>query len=374
MKKTLLTTLSLAMIGLGTFAQNVNIPDVNFKSYLVGNTSINTNSDAEIQVSEAATYTGIISCQSLNISDLTGIEAFTSATALYCSTNNLISLDLSNNTALTILYCNENSLTSLDLSNNINLTEVFCQINHLTDINLSNLTSLTRLICRNNNLTSLDISSNVNLTELQCGVNNLTSLNLSNNTNLLYTYVNNNNLSALDVANNVGLVRLDFYYNSISSIDLSHCPDLEVVWGFGNSLNSLNVANGNNTNFSNATSFRVNGNPNLTCIQVDDVAYSTTNWTSIDATASFSTDCGATGIHEDYLLSLINIYPNPSTSLINIDTEVNITSIAIIDMLGEAIAVPTNQHQVEVSQLPNGVYTLQIQTDAGMISKKFFKN
>ena len=50
-KKLLLILFCLAMVG---FGQNVNIPDANFKAYLVGNTAINTNGDAEIQVSEAA--------------------------------------------------------------------------------------------------------------------------------------------------------------------------------------------------------------------------------------------------------------------------------------------------------------------------------
>ena len=50
MKKLLLIFIALPMIG---FGQNVNIPDANFKAYLVGNTAINTNGDSEIQVSEA---------------------------------------------------------------------------------------------------------------------------------------------------------------------------------------------------------------------------------------------------------------------------------------------------------------------------------
>ena len=36
-------------------------------------------------------------------------------------------------------------------------------------------------------------------------------------------------------------------------------------------------------------------NPNLSCIEVDDVNYSTTNWTNIDSWANFSTDCGNSG-------------------------------------------------------------------------------
>ena len=53
MKKLLLILLCLPMIG---FGQNVNIPDANFKSYLVGNTAINTNGDTEIQQSEATVF------------------------------------------------------------------------------------------------------------------------------------------------------------------------------------------------------------------------------------------------------------------------------------------------------------------------------
>jgi hypothetical protein len=41
-------------------AQNVYIPDANFKALLVNDAAININGDAEIQVSEAATYTGMI--------------------------------------------------------------------------------------------------------------------------------------------------------------------------------------------------------------------------------------------------------------------------------------------------------------------------
>ena len=59
MKKLLLILLCVPMIGLG---QNVNIPDANFKTYLVGNTAINTNGDTEIQLSEASVFSGRIIC------------------------------------------------------------------------------------------------------------------------------------------------------------------------------------------------------------------------------------------------------------------------------------------------------------------------
>ena len=58
---------------------------------------------------------------------------------------------------------------------------------------------------------------------------------------------------------------------------------------YDNQLECLNVKNGNNTAF---TYFNAGNNLNLTCIEVDDVNYSTTNWTFIDLQVSFSTDCG----------------------------------------------------------------------------------
>ena len=80
MKKILPLILTLFVASSGALAQNVNIPDANFKAYLVGETNINTNGDAEIQADEAANFTGTISIGSLGITDLTGIEAFVNIT------------------------------------------------------------------------------------------------------------------------------------------------------------------------------------------------------------------------------------------------------------------------------------------------------
>ena len=51
-----------------------------------------------------------------------------------------------------------------------------------------------------------------------------------------------------------------------------------------NQLTSLDVRNGNNTNI---TTFNATTNPDLTCIFVDDISYSTTNWTDIDPASTF---------------------------------------------------------------------------------------
>ncbi|MCF1192722.1 T9SS type A sorting domain-containing protein [Mangrovimonas sp. AS39] len=140
MKKTLLLFTTYLCLGVSTiFAQNVNIPDANFKAYLVADTSINTNGDSEISVAEAQAFTGELLINGLSISDLTGIGAFLNITRLDCYSNNLTSLDVSNNLALTRLHCGSNQIETLDISANTLITDIQCHNNGvLYELNLAN--------------------------------------------------------------------------------------------------------------------------------------------------------------------------------------------------------------------------------------------
>ena len=83
-------------------------------------------------------------------------------------------------------------------------------------------------------------------------------------------------------------MQFDCSNNSITSLDVSHNTFLTEFYCYSNSLTSLNVKNGNNIHLF---EFLAQSNPALTCIQVDDVAYSNAHWTNKDAGASFNTDC-----------------------------------------------------------------------------------
>jgi len=115
--------LSFVLLCAAVYAQDpvVNIPDANFKAALVSDSTINSNRDSEIQVSEAQAYTGSIIVPARNIADLTGIEAFTALTGLDCSSNQLITLNMSANTLLTSIVCSRNALTSLIIKNGITI-------------------------------------------------------------------------------------------------------------------------------------------------------------------------------------------------------------------------------------------------------------
>ena len=55
---------------------------------------------------------------------------------MYCESNKLKELDISNNKNLVTLWCNNNNLTSLDISQNTQLTNFYCGDNQL-EISLS---------------------------------------------------------------------------------------------------------------------------------------------------------------------------------------------------------------------------------------------
>ncbi|MEO9805526.1 MAG: Ig-like domain-containing protein [Reichenbachiella sp.] len=260
-----LTGTIIALILLSTSwasAQNVNIPDANFKSALVANTAINTNGDEEIQVSEAASYSGTIYVSSRDITNLTGIEAFVNITGLDCSSNQLTSLDISTNTALTTLRCFRNQLTSLDASasTNLNILDCYhnqlksldignngvldylnCQNNLLTSLDVSANTALTRLYCTTNLLTNLDVSTNTTLSVLGCYENRLTTLDVSMNTGLTYLSCGGNQLTTLNVGNNTALIGIECNANQLISLDISANTALVSLSCSKNQLTSLDL-------------------------------------------------------------------------------------------------------------------------------------
>ncbi len=321
--KNAIITLILILSYLQSQAQIVNIPDPNFKAYLLGDLNINTNADGEIQVSEAAAAT-YVTCQGLNISDLTGIEAFTNINTLYCFNNQIANLDLSQNAGLIWLYCDNNLLTDLDISANPLITRVRCFSNMLTqlDLNNGNNTNFDLIDTRNNpNLSCINVDEPTYSTlnwlpypgafdfdathffafdcnAITCPVyipdaafkNKLLSIaNLNINgdseiqcheaaryTDQLSMNPVNNITDMTGIEAFIGLSVLGCDDNQITELDLSKNKALEVLYCENNPLTSLNLANGNNHLM---TDLHVYNNPNLTCIRVDDPTYCNANWT-----------------------------------------------------------------------------------------------
>ena len=234
-------------------AQNVNIPDLSFKAYLISNPQINVNGDNEIQIWEAAGFVGTINCADINadkpdlppgeILDLTGIEAFTSITGLNCSGNQISNLDISNNLNLKFLYCYKNQLKKIKLGNNFKLHTIDCHLNQLTNLDVTQNIVLDFLNCSQNQLTKLDINNNPNLLTLYCENNQITNLNLHQNVVLKFLRCDDNELVDLDVSNNSLLeVLLCGGQNNLTSLDISNNPNLLTLSCLYNKLTSLDTS------------------------------------------------------------------------------------------------------------------------------------
>lgn len=317
----------------GLLAQQTFVPDDNFEQALIdlGHDNVldnfvltnNINTLISLEINE------------LNISDLTGIEDFS---------------------ALQYLYVRDNNLSSLNIQSLVNLFQLECSSNNLSNLDLSNNTTLYNLRAHSNQLTNIDFSNNLLITGIHVEFNQLTELNLSNQ---------------------VDLQDLNCAANQIETIDLSNQAELRNLWCYSNPLEYLNVRNGNNHNVQ---FFNSEGNPNLTCIFVDDAAYSEANWEYVDSSSTFvetQEDCNSLLSTEDYdKNNWINLYPNPTNNIINLvlPKSNSVISIHIFNANGIMLM---NQNQdanfIDISELSSGLYFIKIKTELGVITRKIIK-
>ncbi len=241
-------------------AQKTYVPDNNFEQCLIDAGYDDVLDDSVT----TANISGVLHLvvNSKNISDLTGLEGFTSLIDIDCrdnqitsvdlsqntalkafnaGNNNISSLDLSHNTELNTLYCQENNLESLNLNENKKITTLLCNSNNINSLYLRSLPGLTSLDCEHNQITSLDVSLNSLLNYLDCGKNNLTELDISSNTALEYFECDSNKITALDLSHNAALKELNCSSNKLTSLDVSNKTSLRGVECGNNSLASINL-------------------------------------------------------------------------------------------------------------------------------------
>jgi hypothetical protein len=216
---------------------------------------------------------------------------------------------------------------------------------------------ITRLIYLNflrNNLINIDLTKNIYLEQLICESNQLEKLDISKNIKLKNLFCRSNQLTVLDVSNNNVLNNLDCSYNK---------------------LVNLNLKNRNNYNFNSDplyTSFLIN--PNLTCIQVDDVVYSNANWSELkDATANYSNTCEGLGVEESNLAK-ISLYPIPANKILHIDN-IPLEKVSIYDGLGRVVKTEvfnnnSTKNIIDLSSVAKGIYNLSMFCNNKIIDRK----
>lgn len=72
----------------------------------------------------------------------------------------------------------------------------------------------------------------------------------------------------------------------------------------------------------------------------------------------------------------VSIAPNPVQDVLTIDTEYDLNQAQVVDASGrivQAVEISELQTTLNVSELPEGVYTLRMTNDQGVIEKRFVK-
>lgn len=77
-------------------------------------------------------------------------------------------------------------------------------------------------------------------------------------------------------------------------------------------------------------------------------------------------------------INIINIYPNPSHSILNVHSIATIASISIINYVGQVVYfsdnIGDNYIMLNTNSYPQGVYLIQIETDLGIATKRAIIN
>jgi uncharacterized repeat protein (TIGR03803 family) len=80
-----------------------------------------------------------------------------------------------------------------------------------------------------------------------------------------------------------------------------------------------------------------------------------------------------TGITDNKERTQVNIYPNPTADIINVQGQFENAQIKIYDVLGKSVYQNNSASstlQIDLSNQPNGIYFLSIQTSEGTVNKK----
>jgi Leucine-rich repeat (LRR) protein len=319
--KTKITFLILFLtITSASFGQVVNIPDSNFKSYLIQYSGADTNNDGEIQVSEATNFTGNMEPDGFNITDLTGIQAFTN---------------------ITYLDAGSNLLSTIDVSQNLALTHLDVALNNLSTIDVSLISGLTYLDVFGNNLSTLNVSTNPSLTFLDCTLNsNLNAINQNApNVGVNFTY-------------NPVLEYFDFRYTGFTNLSIYNHNSLTEIY----CDNSLLLDSVTLVNLSALTTFSCKNSPLFNSLDLVNLSALTTLNCSNTSIASVPTNQlpALENLQCDNNPNLTSLDCSTNNSLINVDaSDCNLNSISLPNSITNLNCSSNNLSSIDLNGSPS---------------------
>jgi len=248
----------------------LQIPDAEFEKILIEQ---GIDSDATLNQQILKSDAAKVSTLNLepvsggnNIKDLTGIEGFINLKKLSAIQHEITTIDLSANSLLDTVFLMGNYISSFDVSNNPNLSmldltsnllssftgvskaiqlkELRLSFNYLEELNIDN-SSIEALYVSDNDLKTFSANGAVNLKNILMKTNQLTSVDLSSNTLLETLVLSNNKIENLNIDQNTKLTHLWISTNSLTQLDVSMLSELVHLTVHGNpDLSCIKIQNG----------------------------------------------------------------------------------------------------------------------------------
>lgn len=353
---------------------------------------------------------------------------------LYIYNNYLSTLDLSNNTKIDEFYANSNSFTSIDVSSIDSLRNFRINDNDLTSLDVSNNFKLRSLSANDNQLITIsDLSLNALLYYLLLDDNQLTSLDLSGNPALSdQVFVNDNNLSYLNMANgnnsnlyyfnasnnpNLTCIQIDSGYTPLPIVQQgpgagfwmidtpqmsysTYCEPLvnvvlvaSITVQGENGVSTISTSGGTlqmeaevlPANADDATyTWSVNNLTGAATIDANGLLTASADGT-VEVVATANDTSGVTGTKiitisnqtvgiNDLTFENLSVYPNPTNDILNIKVDEALSSIDIMDITGKVVKTfPANSAQLNIAELENGIYFLELANESNKSVVKVIK-
>ena len=134
----------------------------------------------------------VLTCASLDLNNISGIQKLTGLKDAYLHENNLTTIDLTLTPTLEWVWLNRNNLTSIKLNEKLMYLEA--KHNKLSTLIIPTNSRLTHIDLEDNPLTSLDVSHLSDLQTLNISESKIKRLDVKNNPILTWLNVNNDTL------------------------------------------------------------------------------------------------------------------------------------------------------------------------------------
>lgn len=336
------------------FEAYVYIPDAKFLAALI-EAGVDTDEDGKISYEEAEAVDTLLIPEK-EITDLTGINAFTNITYLDVKGNILPIFDASLITGLKKLICEDNPLGEIDLGCYPELH--YLNVNHtgLSELDLSENTVLDTIRCERNYLTELDLSHNPELIFCWCRVNMIDKLDFSKNPKLKKIYAYDAGARIVYTKFNPLLEEIEACNNNLITQDVTHNPLLRVINISSNPVNS-NIDLSNNPNLEwlfmykcNQTEIDLSNNPLITDLFLGHNELTELNVSNLTDLANFYCDSN--------LLTSLDLTNNTNIKDIDVSNMPSLAEICIFDGFWEMDPAIS----IDDESSPNILYTTECGT------------